>query len=96
MARENKFGMDIASTEDQEISAPWAMKVTATHNSIKWESEKMSGEFIYITPRSGLSDTVVKAGTVIGQARGPRVRFQISDMDPRIIVKLLELSKQFG
>lgn len=88
---ENKFGMDIPTEPGESVCAPWGMKVTAVTDCIKWESEIMSGEFLYIT--SDL-DAVVAKGAAIGTATGARVRLQISGIDPRLIFKLIGMLRR--
>jgi len=89
--KESKFGMDSPTAPGDVIRAPWAMKVTVTTDGIEWKSEAMSGEFIHINPHAGFNGTVVGKGAILGKAIGPRVRFQISDIDPRLIFKLIEM-----
>ena len=88
---ESKFGMDSPTTPGELICAPWTMRITNTPECIKWEAEAMSGEFLYVTPRAFESGAIVRKGTTIGTAMGPRVRFQITDIDPRLIFKLIEM-----
>lgn len=90
---ESKFGMDSPSTAGETICAPWGMKVTTTQDGIKWQSESMSGEFLYVEPHTRFNGTVVAKGAIIGKAIGPRVRFQISDIDPRLIFRMMEMLK---